>query len=231
MQKNDDRFLINSEKRTHFSHLMIPEFMETYQTSLYRAKMKDRPDRRSRFFHMTQLLRLTRGIPGFTAEAGVYRGLSSWLICHYLRQENPQFQGESHFMFDSFEGLSEPVEQDGEFPRKKFTDGGFTKTSLELVGETLAEFPKGWIPDVFEEIPEQKYRFVHVDVDVYQPTLDSLRYFFPLLSIGGIIVVDDFGPWEDNNWPGCIHAVNEFSNEIGLNFANLDSGNVFFIKR
>lgn len=227
---------VTSEVTEHASHQFLPEYIEAYGAGLKMAKMRDIPQRRARFFHLTQMLQLTRGIPGYTAEAGVFRGLSSYLTCHYLRREIPTFNGETHFMLDSFEGLSTPVEKDGEFPVKRHDQGAFTHTSVNEVRETLADFSdvnifKGWIPDVFSELPEQKYRFVHVDVDVYEPTLASFRYFFPRMSPGGIMICDDFGPWADDNWPGCIRAVNEFANESGQVYAVMNTGNVMFIKR
>lgn len=230
------QFQINNEVTDHASHLYVPEFLNAYQMGIERAEMKDQSQRRARFFHATQLLNLTRGIPGYTAEAGVYRGLGSFLFCHYLRREMACFNGESHYMIDSYEGLSTPVEKDGAFPARRFEEGAFKETSVELVRNTLRDFPsvniiQGWIPAVFNELPEQQYRFVHVDVDIYEPTLASFRYFYPRLSPGGIIVCDDFGPWPEKKWPGCLRAVNEFANEIGQVYAQLDTGNVFFIKR
>jgi len=233
---NDDRIHMSREVMSFAAHLNFPEYLRIYEEGLNRSKMKDNPVRRARFFHAVQMLKLTRGIPGFTAEAGVFRGLASWLFCNYLRRENSTFNGETHFMLDSFEGLSEPVAKDGDYPAKRHGEGAFTHTSVDHVRNTLADFSdanifKGWIPEVFESLPEQSYRFVHLDVDVYEPTLAGLRYFYPRLSRGGILVCDDFGPWDDNKWPGCIRAVNEFAAESGAVYASLDSGNAMFIKR
>ena len=36
---------------------------------------------------------------------------------------------------------------------------------------------KGWIPSRFEEVKDKNFSFVHIDVDLYQPTLDSLNFF------------------------------------------------------
>ena len=229
-------YQVTTDVTDHASHLFLPEYMQVLQEGLNKAKMKDNALRRARFFHLTQLLQLTRGIPGYTAEAGVFRGLSSYLICQYLRREISSYNGETHHMIDSFEGLSKPVEEDGEFPMKRHVEGAFTHTSLEVARETLQDFKgvnihQGWIPRVFENLPEQKYRFVHIDLDVYEPTLASFRYFYPRMSPGGIMLCDDFGPWANHNWPGCIRAVNEFANESGQVYALLNSGNVFFIKR
>ena len=62
----------------------------------------------------------------------------------------------------------------------------------------LAEFPnisyyKGWIPERFREVESLRFSFVHVDVDLEQPTRDSLEFFYPRLSPGGVLLCDDYG--------------------------------------
>ena len=57
------------------------------------------------------------------------------------------------------------------------------------------------------------YRFVHLDVDLYQPTRDSFDYFYPRLIKGGIIVCDDY------NWPGARKAIEEACARFGATFA------------
>ena len=87
---------------------------------------------------------------------------------------------------------------------------------------------KGWIPERFNEISGQKFSFVHIDVDLYQPTRDSLEFFFPRLVEGGMIVVDDYGMTQ---FPGCKKAVDEFlnQNECAL-FYEMPVGGCFILK-
>ncbi|MEM8757135.1 MAG: TylF/MycF/NovP-related O-methyltransferase [Planctomycetota bacterium] len=186
---------------------------------------------RARFFHMLEMLRLSRGVPGATAEAGCYRGLTSFLICRERQLEDDRFSGAGHWMIDSFEGLSEPVAADGPISRDRFDTRHFANTSVEHVRNTLAAFPdvtmvRGWIPDAFADVPEQRYRFVHVDVDLHDPTLHSLEYFYPRLSPGGLLVVDDYGPWVPGLWEGCRPAVESFCKKHDIPFARFDTGNV-----
>jgi len=47
--------------------------------------------------------------------------------------------------------------------------------------------------------------FVHLDADLYDPTLSGLRFFYPRLSKRGILLVHDY-----NAWPGARRAVDEF---------------------
>lgn len=217
-------------------HTLDEQFMSIYRLGLKTAGMEENSWRRARFFHTMQMLTLTNGIEGVTAEAGCYRGLASFLICEYCKIETPGFDGRGHFMIDSFEGLSAPVEEDGTLSNQRYAEGAFTATSLERCQNTMIGFPnaniiQGWIPKAFEELPEQSYRFVHIDVDIFEPTLDCLRYFYPRMSPGGMIVIDDFGPWPGGLWGGCKIAVEQFSDEFGVPFAKLDTANAVVVKR
>ena len=204
--------------------------MQDYTEGLVQSRMPEHTFRPQRFYHMIQALRFSAGLEGATAEAGCFRGLSSYLICCQRRREEPSFDGAGHFMVDSFQGLSTPTEQDGAFGAKRYAEGAFTTTSLEHCRKSLQDFPRaeiiqGWIPQAFGTLPEQRYRFVHIDVDIYQPTKDALAYFYPRLSPGGMIVVDDHGPWPEGQWPGCRVAVAEFVQESNARFMLFSSGN------
>jgi hypothetical protein len=221
---------------SYAAHRLDETFVQWYGEGIHAAKMADHPWRGGRFFQMIRMLQLTDGLEAATAECGCYRGLSSFLICQYRRLREPDFRGATHFVIDSFEGLSRPVAVDGDFSARRHAENAFKQTSVEHVRQTLRDFPavpifKGWIPDVFSELPDQAYRFVHIDVDIYEPTLAAFRYFYPRLVAGGIIVCDDYGPWPDGNWPGCKVACEEFSREIGVPYAGLETGNAVMIKR
>ena len=73
-----------------------------------------------------------------------------------------------------------------------------SRTPENSLSETLAGFDnyrvyKGWIPERFPDIADRGFSFVHVDVDLYQPTLDSLKFFYPRMQPGGLILMDDYG--------------------------------------
>ena len=55
--------------------------------------------------------------------------------------------------------------------------------NLNLIYKSYQNFVKiykGWIPDRFEEVKDKNFSFVHLDVDLYEPTYESLNYFFLL---------------------------------------------------
>jgi len=172
----------------------------------------------------SQLMRLVSHVPGDTAECGVNLGASSYLICR-ANLSSPHEKW--HHGFDSFEGLSKPGDHDG-----TYWQGGDLAASLEACQQNLAEFErctlyKGWIPDRFPEIAGKAFSLVHVDVDIYEPTRDSVEFFYPRLSAGGLLVCDDYG---FTTCPGATRAVDEFLNDKPEKMIALPDGGGVFIK-
>jgi O-methyltransferase len=187
--------------------------------------------RRDRFRILVAQLERVLALEGRVAECGCFRGLSSYLLCSLLRRQAPAYSGAGYEIYDSFEGLSEPAEQD-----KGATDAQVVAANrlgqfaypLTAVRQSLAAFPDityrpGWIPDGFPH-DDARYRFVHVDVDLYQPTRASFEYFWPRLVPGGVMVCDDY------NWPGAKLAAEEFAKRAGAKFSVTASNQAIFDK-
>ena len=178
-----------------------------------------------RHWTLLNLLRLVDAVPGDTAECGVFRGASSFLICKY----NSQCRGfkRVHSCFDSFEGISNPTRHDGDF----WTAGSLC-CGIEEVQENLAEFTdvrfhKGWIPERFPDVEARRFAFVHIDVDLYTPTKDSVEFFYPRMSAGGIILCDDYGC---TTCPGANLAIDEFLEDKPESMVENSCGGGFLIK-
>lgn len=193
--------------------------------------------RRDRFYSLVQLFRKTLELEGLVAECGCFRGLSSYLLCATFRDADPGFDGNGYRIFDSFEGLSAPRAEDrveGAGPEvetlRQMTQQGYFSASLDWVKKSLQSFPgiqyyPGWIPQAFPDEPTARYRFVHVDVDVYQPTRDCFEYFYERLVPGGIIVSDDY------NWPGARKAIEEFCARTGAVFEVTPLSQAYIVRR
>lgn len=103
----------------------------------------------------------------------------------------------------------------------------------EAFRENVAEFEadmrvfKGWIPDCFDQLTDESFAFVHIDVDLYQPTLDSLKFFYPRLNQGAIILCDDYGL---TTCPGATEAMDEFLKDKPEKAIALSAGSGFFVR-
>ena len=193
-----------------------------------------------RLYNAVQFLRYTLDLDGDIAECGAFQGLSSYLFCNYLRLVRPHFDGHGYHIFDSFEGLSEPREQDrlaleaGGAINSELRKAGAFRGSLERVKDTLRDFPeieyhRGWIPESFAAITERHYKFVHLDLDLYEPIKGSIEYFYSRMVKGGVIVIDEYAI---PRWPGARKAVDEFcqANDL-ITPISLTTGNGVLIKK
>ena len=172
-----------------------------------------------------QLLRLTVDVPGDTAECGVYQGSSSYLICAANRAQSQHQR--THHLFDSFEGLSAPDAVDGAHWTKGDLASPFELAQQNLSEFTATQFHKGWIPDTLASVKDRQFSFVHIDVDLYQPTKESLAFFYERMPPGGIILCDDYG---FTSCPGATQAVDELLANRPEKMLPLSAGGGFLTK-
>ncbi len=187
-------------------------------------------DVKDRRFVLYSMARSVRHLAGDTAECGVFDGASSHLICMTHETGHTSV----HHAFDSFQGLSEPSQED-----RPTVEGARTWAVGDLrFGEDrvrrnlgrfdFVEYHAGWIPERFPEVDDRRFRFVHVDVDLYTPTRDSLAFFYPRLVPGGILLCDDYG---FTTCPGARRAFDELADEWGLGgVIELTTGQGFVVK-
>ncbi len=167
-----------------------------------------------------QLAKLAESVPGDTAECGVLAGSSSYLICQ-------AFPHRTHFMFDSFEGLSEPASCDGGYFEKNDLGCGLETLKENLKEFTNTSYHKGWIPERFKDVETKRFAFVHIDVQLYQPTRDSFEFFYPRMNKGGIILCDDYG---FSTCPGAKQAIDKFFTGKPEKIIWLSGGSAFIVK-
>ena len=144
-------------------------------------------------------------IEGEFAELGVYRGNTARLMHKYAPERKLH-------LFDTFEGFSER----GASAEKRQTgdavsESQFSNTSVEGVKEFIdpnanVTIYKGYFPDSApSELAKRRFSFVHLDADLYEPTLAGLDYFYPKMNAGGFIIVHDY-----NAWSGARRATDAF---------------------
>lgn len=159
--------------------------------------------RYDRLWTLGQIANVTSSIEGDIAEMGVYTGASAAVMLANSTDS-------SYFGFDSFQGLSRPeIARDGEY-----WSAGDLSVPREVALRRLSRWAsqvhliEGWIPDCFSEVVRPvSFRLSHIDVDLYEPTRDSLEWASQRTVEGGLIVCDDYG---FATCPGAKRAVDEF---------------------
>ena len=185
------------------------------------------PYSQDRKYTLREFARYTRKMAGSLAECGCYEGASAY----FLAKENPD--AEIH-LFDSFEGLSTPSSDDASHisDNPEWRQGDLRADDYKIK-KLLHAYPnvtihKGWIPEVLEPTHNLQFRLVHIDVDLFQPTLDSLRFFYSRMTPGGVIVLDDYG---FTNCPGAFKAANEFMADKSEYILHLPTGQGVIIRQ
>jgi len=164
-------------------------------------------------------------IPGNVAECGVFRGT-------FAKRLNRLFYDRKLFLFDTFEGFSDESLMNennrfycGEFTnwviaRNKNGKNWHSDTSVDYV-MSLMPFPKqviikkGLVPDTFAGV-EDTFAFVSLDMDIYEPTFEALKFFWDKMSKGGMLLLHDYY----YSWlPGIELAVKDFEQWLGAKVA------------
>lgn len=154
------------------------------------------------------------------AEGGVFQG-------EFAKEINNCFPSLTLHLFDTFEGFDPrdiEVETAHKLSREKA--GHFNITSEELVRGKLpyperAVFHKGYFPESARGLPDDRFIFVNLDFDLYNPTLEGLRLFYPRMVQNGVILVDDyFLP----GYLGIPKAISDFEKELGKPLIKLPIG-------
>lgn len=159
-----------------------------------------------RCFMLYQCALATRNLSGNVAELGVYKGGTAKLLGEVFKGTNKRT-----YLFDSFSGMPW-TEGDKEEHSTMFED-----VTLAGVKEYLKEYPEmefvpGFFPDTTKGLEDQKFSLVYLDADLYQSTKHGLEFFYPRMTSGGIIVMDDYG---SKRWSGVREAADAFAEAQG----------------
>lgn len=156
---------------------------------------------------------LRKNVPGDLIETGVWRGGATIFMRAVLKAYC--VTDRKVWLADSFEGLPKPNPQ--LYPADE-GDRHHTMTqlavSLDEVKNNFAKygllddqvcFLKGWFRETLPNAPIRKLAVMRLDGDMYESTMDALKYLYPKLSQGGYVIIDDYGYIES-----CRQAVEDF---------------------
>ena len=151
---------------------------------------------------------IERKVAGAVAELGVYTGA-------FAAQINVLFPERTLYLFDTFEGFDiRDVSVERQRGYSNAQAGRFGDTSEEVVRRRLpypdrAIFKKGYFPDSVAGVVE-RFAFVSIDADLYQPVYEGLKFFYPRLNRGGCIIVHDFN---NTHFKGAGEAARRYCRE------------------
>lgn len=151
-------------------------------------------------------------VPGAVAELGVYKG-------QFAKYINGVFPDRSFYLFDTFKGFDQKdvtVETANNFSTgdQDFSDTSETAVLAKMQFPKNCIVKKGWFPESLDGL-EDRFCFVSLDADLYQPIYDGLEYFYPRLSRGGYIFIHDFN---NKGYEGAKQAVRDFCRKYEIGY-------------
>lgn len=162
-------------------------------------------------------------VEGDIVECGVWRGGSTMAAIDTLIKAGDTSR--EIYLYDTFEGMSEPTEADKVFTgttagelmdttEKEDPTSVWCYSAIEEVQQnvgslkyptTKLHYVKGKVEDTIPDTLPGKIALLRLDTDWYESTAHELEHLYPLLVPGGVIIIDDYGHWE-----GARKAVDEY---------------------
>jgi|SRR5579863_584288 len=166
-------------------------------------------------------------IPGSFIECGVWKGGSSMMMALANMAKGPVSRRIQ--LFDTFEGMTaagvNDIDTCGNSAMTQWKEG-WIKEPLEDVQRNMAsteypekfvEYYKGRVEDTLRDFAADSFAIVRLDTDWYESTKHELEVLWPRLSLGGILIIDDYGCWN-----GSRKATDEYFADKPVKMTRID---------
>jgi hypothetical protein len=185
----------------------------------------------TRFLAHYELFKHIIDMPGCVVECGVGRGSSFFTWSRLMEIFCPNDRQRRVYGFDWFQGLKFNPEDGPQVESSHYVEGGWSAASavdevrklVSIVNEdniisksVRCQLIEGdvneTIPKFLEENPGLRIALLHLDMDMYEPTLAALKLLYPRVLRGGVVVFDEYGmiPWQ-----GETNAADAYFKSIG----------------
>jgi hypothetical protein len=167
-------------------------------------------------------------IPGEIVECGVWKGGSMMVAARCLQRLNDTRR--NLYLFDTFSGMTPPQEIDrsirGQSAKEllkaqpKEDSWIWAAAPLDGVKKVMksTRYPRekihyivGPVEETLPEKAPERIALLRLDTDWYESTYHELTHLYPRISLGGVLLIDDYGHWE-----GARRAVDQYFQEKGL---------------
>lgn len=146
-----------------------------------------------RMHELWSLVGETAKIGGDIVEVGVWRGGTG---CMMAKREQLLGGTGTIYLCDTFTGVVKAGTQDSDYRGGEHSDTSIAivEALADKLGVDNTKTLKGIFPDeTGKQMPSQRVRLLHIDVDVYQSARDCVEHLWSRMPSGAITVFDDYG--------------------------------------
>jgi O-methyltransferase len=166
-------------------------------------------------------------IAGDFVECGVNDGWLSLAVCEYL---NFNEFDKSFFLFDTFCGIPSLQISDEERPRAlrhRYVDC-YETTFARFEPFPMVQLVRGIVPDSLKTAQIDNVAYLSIDMNIEKPERAAIEYFWPRLSSGAVIVLDDYA---FAGYDAQHRSLDDFARRVGVPILTMPTGQGLMIKR
>ena len=172
---------------------------------------------------------------GDFVECGVGHGFLSSAVMEFLDWDR---LGKTFYLLDTFAGvdprfITADERQAGALKRRQQSlRYGFYASSVDSVRANFAQWRNqrivvGAVPETLDQVDARVVAFLHISMNSAAPEVGALRFFWPRLSPGAFVLVDE-SPFVGAEEKGV--AMNALASELGVPICALPTGQGLLIK-
>jgi macrocin-O-methyltransferase TylF-like protien len=174
-------------------------------------------------------------LDGDFVECGVSYGFLSSAVMEYLDWDR---LGKTFYLLDTFAGLdprfvTEDERKAGALEKSdEHMRNGMYVDSVDGVRANFAQWRNqriivGAVPETLDQVDAQAVAYLHIDMNCAPPEVAALRYFWPRLSPGAFVLLDDYANRGRDEQRLAMDAV---AAELGVVICALPTGQGLLIK-
>jgi O-methyltransferase len=160
---------------------------------------------------------------------GVNTGIMPLAVCEYIDINST----DKHFwLFDTFCGIPENQMLPSERRDRITANAEYYSECFEVAQRNFAPYHKvnlikGMVPDTLSTTNIQRVSYLSIDMNIAYPERKAIEYFWPKLSSGAIVILDDYG---FASYREQSESIDDFAAHVGTNVLTLPTGQGLIIK-
>jgi O-methyltransferase len=165
-----------------------PDFLDTFE----KIKTHTLVDK-ARCYELWSLVKQSKKSEGSIIEIGTWKGGTGAILAKsaLLNQIT-----EPVILCDTFTGVVKASTKDTAYKGGEHSDACYqiVEKLFSEIGISNFKILEGIFPEeTGNQVSDRKFRLCHIDVDVYKSAKDIVEWIWGKMSLGGIIVFDDYG--------------------------------------
>lgn len=160
-------------------------------------------------------------LPGDFVECGVSRGSMPLAIMEYVGFNS---LSKRFYLLDTYCGIPQ---------RYSHSNGHSYSDSFDFVTQTFKPYPgtriiRGIVPDTLPQVDSEQICFLSIDMNSSEPEVAALKFFWPKLVPGAVVLLDDYAGGE--NYRVQKTAMDMLAQVLGIEVTSLPTGQGLIIR-